>query len=194
MEENTAIKSHSCGIQSLFKRNVYFLLFAFKKAYDFLEGRLRWWWASLMARLVKNLPMIQETCVSIPGSGRSPGEGNGNPLHYSCLENPVDRRAWWTTVHGVAKIQTRLSNWHFPNTCNWWYSQRMQWLWIANIDHSHPIFVSFLRKRYIQGTMAREGILISAELGPQIQVQSPESSGNLNWTTWTTFFPKLIWL
>ena len=43
---------------------------------------------------------------SIPGSGRSPGEGNGNPLQYSCLENPMDRRAWWATVHGVAKSQT----------------------------------------------------------------------------------------
>ena len=44
----------------------------------------------------------------IPGSGRLPGEGNGNPLQYSCLENPVDRGAWWATVHGVAKSQTRL--------------------------------------------------------------------------------------
>ena len=40
---------------------------------------------------------------SIPGSGRSPGEGNGNPLQYSCLENPMDREAWKTTVHGIAK-------------------------------------------------------------------------------------------
>ena len=39
---------------------------------------------------------------SIPGSGRSPGEGNGNMLQYSCLENPMDRGAWWTTIHGVA--------------------------------------------------------------------------------------------
>ena len=46
----------------------------------------------------------------IPGLGRSPGEGNGNPLQYSCLENPMDRGAWWATVHGVAKSQTRLSN------------------------------------------------------------------------------------
>ena len=45
---------------------------------------------------------------SIPGLGRSPGEGNGNPLQYSCLENPMDRGAWWATVHGVAKSQTRL--------------------------------------------------------------------------------------
>ena len=42
---------------------------------------------------------------SIPGSGRSPGEGNGNLLQYFCLENPMDRGAWWATVHGVAKSQ-----------------------------------------------------------------------------------------
>ena len=47
---------------------------------------------------------------SIPESGRSPGEGNGNPLQYSCLENPMDRGAWWATVHGVAKSRTRLSD------------------------------------------------------------------------------------
>ena len=43
---------------------------------------------------------------SIPGLGRSPGEGNGNPLQYSCLGNPMDRGAWWATFHGVAKSQT----------------------------------------------------------------------------------------
>ena len=47
---------------------------------------------------------------SIPGSGRSPGEGNGNPFQYSCLENPMDREAWWATVSEVAKSQTQLSN------------------------------------------------------------------------------------
>ena len=46
----------------------------------------------------------------IPGLGRYPGEGNGNPLQYSCLENPMDRGAWCTIVHGVAKSRTRLSN------------------------------------------------------------------------------------
>ena len=46
----------------------------------------------------------------IPGSGRSPGEGNGNPLQYSCLENHTDRGVWRATVHGVTKSQTRLSN------------------------------------------------------------------------------------
>ena len=43
---------------------------------------------------------------SIPRSGRSPGEGNGNPLQYSCLENPTDRGAWQATVHGIAKSRT----------------------------------------------------------------------------------------
>ena len=46
----------------------------------------------------------------IPGLGLSPGEGNGNPLQYSCLENPMDGGAWWATVHGIAKSRTRLSN------------------------------------------------------------------------------------
>ena len=47
---------------------------------------------------------------SIPGSGRSPGEGNGNPLQYSHLENSMDRGAWQVIVHGVAKSQTQLTN------------------------------------------------------------------------------------
>ena len=47
---------------------------------------------------------------SIPGSGRSPGGGNGNPLHYSCFRNPMNRGAWRATVLGVAKSQTRLSD------------------------------------------------------------------------------------
>ena len=47
---------------------------------------------------------------SIPGSGRSPGEGNGNSLQYSCLENPMDGGAWWAIVHGVAKSRIRLSD------------------------------------------------------------------------------------
>ena len=53
--------------------------------------------------------------TSIPGSGRSPGEGNGNPLQCSCLENPMDGAAWWATVHGVTKSQTRLSDFTLIN-------------------------------------------------------------------------------
>ena len=58
----------------------------------------------------KNLPANAGDTVLIPGLGRFPGEGNGNPLQYSCLENPKDRGAWWAIVHGVAKSQTQLNN------------------------------------------------------------------------------------
>ena len=47
---------------------------------------------------------------AIPDWGRSPGEGNGNPFQYSCLENSMNRGAWWATVHGVTKSQTKLSD------------------------------------------------------------------------------------
>ena len=53
--------------------------------------------------VVKNPPANAGDMGLIPGLGRSPREGNGNPLQYSCLENPVDKGAWWATVHGVAK-------------------------------------------------------------------------------------------
>ena len=56
-----------------------------------------------MAQMVKNLPAMQETPGLTPGSGRFPGEGNGYPLQYSCLENPMDRGAWWATFQGVAE-------------------------------------------------------------------------------------------
>ena len=60
--------------------------------------------------MLKNLPAMQKTWVSVPGLGRSLGEGNDYPLQYSCLENSKDRRVWWAIVYGVAKSQTRLSN------------------------------------------------------------------------------------
>ena len=62
--------------------------------------------ASLVSQLVRNLPAMQETLDSIPGLGGSPGEGNGKPLQYSCLENPMDGEAGQAIVHGVAKSQT----------------------------------------------------------------------------------------
>ena len=61
---------------------------------------------SLVAQMVKNPPELHvcnSDMGSIPGSGRLPGEGNGYPLQYSCLEHSMDRRAWWPTVHGVAE-------------------------------------------------------------------------------------------
>ena len=60
--------------------------------------------------MVENLPTNAEDAGSIPGSGRSPADGNGNPLQYSCLENSMDRGGWRATVHGIAKSQTRLSD------------------------------------------------------------------------------------
>ena len=59
---------------------------------------------------VKASACIAGDLGSIPGLGRSPGKENGNPLQYSCLENPMDGGAWWATVHQVAKSQTRLSD------------------------------------------------------------------------------------
>ena len=60
-------------------------------------------WASLVAQLVKNLTANAGDMGSIPGSGRFPGEGNGNPLQCSYLGNPVDRGAWRATAHGAAE-------------------------------------------------------------------------------------------
>ena len=71
---------------------------------------------NLVTLVVKSLPASAGDVRdpgSTSGSGRSPGEGHGNPLHYPCLENPMDRGAWQATVHKVAKSQTRLSDRHF---------------------------------------------------------------------------------
>ena len=71
------------------------------------------WGTSQVALVVENPPAdagdIRDVAL-IPGSGRSPGGGHGIPLQDSCLGNPMDRGAWWATVHGVAKSRTRLSD------------------------------------------------------------------------------------
>ena len=68
-------------------------------------------WTFQVALVEKNLPVNADggdvrVVRSVPGLGRSPGGRNGNPLKYSCLENPMDRGAWWATVHRVAKSRT----------------------------------------------------------------------------------------
>ena len=60
---------------------------------------------SLVAQRLKRLPAMRETRVRSLGREDSPGEGNGNPLQYSCLGNPMDRGAWWATVHGVTRVR-----------------------------------------------------------------------------------------
>ena len=70
-------------------------------------------WASQVALVVKNPPANAGDTRdkgSFPGLGRSPGEGNGDPLQYSCLGNPMDRGAWRAMVHGVTKSQTQLKD------------------------------------------------------------------------------------
>ena len=73
---------------------------------------------------------------SIPGLGRSPGEGNDNPLQYSCLENSMDGGVWWATVHGVAKSRARLSDFVFAILADRWgnngNSDRLYFLGLEN--------------------------------------------------------------
>ena len=92
---------------------------------------------------------------SIPGSGRSSEEGNGNPLQYSCLENPMDGGAWWATVRGVAKSQTPLSDFTFTFLslswtlgCTYLFELAFSpdiYVGMGLLDHTVTIF-SFLRK------------------------------------------------
>ena len=69
-------------------------------------------WSSLMVQKVKHLPANSGDQGSIPGSRKSAGRGNDNPLQCSCLENSMDRGPWRATLHGVTKSRTRLSNTH----------------------------------------------------------------------------------
>ena len=90
---------------------------------------------------------------SIPGLGKSPGEGNGNPLQYSCLENPTDGGAWWATVHGVAKSWTRLSDF---TSLHAYRSIYRCWTWWIFINYWHRLtsfketfFLIYFGKRII---------------------------------------------
>ena len=88
--------------------------------------------SSLVAQTLKRLPTMRETRAPSAGLGRSPGEGSGNPLQYSCLENQKDEGAWRVTVPGVAKSWTQLSDFSFLHikledncfTVLWWFLQR----------------------------------------------------------------------
>ena len=87
-----------------------------------------------MVLVVKNSPASAgdiRNAGSIPGWGRSSGEGNDNPLQYSCLENPMDRGAWRATVHGVAKSLTRLGTSVTPV----WCSPIFMWIQVSDLYH-----------------------------------------------------------
>ena len=96
---------------------VYFFVSPYNKS-DMVSGKSMGlesdtWWLSKRSACNARDP------GSVPESGRSPGEGDGYPLRYSCLENSMDRGAWWPTVHGVIKSRTRLrdSHFHFTHLC-----------------------------------------------------------------------------
>ena len=93
-------------------------------------------YTSQVALVVNNLPasagIIRDT-GSVRRSGRSPGGGHGNPLQYSCLENPMDRGAWWATVHGVAKSWTWLKQLS-THTCTCAHTN----------TYTHTYFMSFM--------------------------------------------------
>ena len=94
----------------------YYNIFSFESYISqdtVINGHPSNYMASQVALVVKNPPANAgdaRDAGSIPGLGKSPGVGSGNPLQYSCLQNPMDREAWQATVHGAAKSQTQLSN------------------------------------------------------------------------------------
>ena len=106
-----------------------------------------------MAAVVKNLPAAAGDTGSIHGSGKSPGEGKGNPLHYSCLGNSLNRGAWRAAVPGVTQTQTRerthtlalrgSTQWHLVG-----------WAFLKDINHYFAIFDHRLLSvpKYVTGT------------------------------------------
>ena len=76
-------------------------------------------WASLVVQMVKSLPANAGDMGSIPWSGRSPGGGNGNPLQYSCPENPMDRRSWWATAHRLQRVGHDWVTEHTHTSLDW---------------------------------------------------------------------------
>ena len=95
-------------------------------------------WASQVVLVAKNPPAnagdIRDADL-IPGSGRSPGGGHGNPLQCSCLENPMDRGAWRAAVHGVTQNRTHMHNWTHMNihTYRCFYTFSVHWLFSVSI-------------------------------------------------------------
>ena len=128
---------------------------------------------------------------SIPGLRRSPGEGNGNPLQYSCLENPMEGGAWQATVHGVAKSQTRLSDFTFTyalnmnsdyfwmlGVCVYMLSQVQLFVTLLTIVYQAPLSMGFFQAKIQEwvaisssrgSSQPRDGTCVSCK-SPELQV------------------------
>ena len=109
----------------------------------------------------------------IPRSGRSPGEGNGNPLQYACLEKPMEGAAWWATIHGVAKSRTRLSDF----TSLIWFTAKLSRSYtdFSNIPCPHTCitFPTIIISHHV----VRIHLLQSVDLHWHITMQSPFTLG-----------------
>ena len=138
---------HDIAHQALsmgFSASIHILQYAFPMAF-------------LVAQKVESLPAMQETWVQSLGGEDSPGEGNDNPLQYSCLESPTDRGAWRATVHGVAESQTRLR----------YFTIRLRICKLmANLD-------SMLKSRGI--TLSTKVCIVKAMVFPVVTLDSKES-------------------
>ena len=98
-----------------------------------------WRFCFIYFQMVKCLPTIRETQVPSLGQEEPPGEGNGNLLQYSCLENPMHGGAWWATVHGVTKSRTRLSDFTTTTTTTsqgYGFPSGHVWMWELDGEES----------------------------------------------------------
>ena len=123
--------------------------------------------------VVKNLPANAGYLSSIPGSGRSPEGGNGNPLQYSCLENPMDRGAWRAPVHAIKKSRTRLSD--YTTTAK--HTSPTEISWLAG-GHTARALVSWqIPKSLLPSTQ----VMLCVMLGGQGEGTGEEAPDNLTW-------------
>ena len=131
----------------------------------------------------------------IPGSGRSPGEGNGNPLQYSCLENPMEGGAWWATVHGVAKSRTRLSDFTFTlhnissmyNHSKWLYYLLWYYLHKLKIGYQYGVSLQYsCLENPMNGGAWKAAVHGVAEGRTQLRVGH-------NWATSLSLFTFMHW-
>ena len=120
---------------------------------DYIISVLKIRWTSLVAQMVKNLPAMSDRDLGlIPGSGRSPGEGNGSSLQYSCLENPLDKETWQDTVHGGLKEVDITDDYHYC-LCSFVLRLSRVWLFVTlcTIARQAPLSVELSRQEYWSG-------------------------------------------